>query len=295
MNVRQVTRVVLASGLAALAGCATTGGNQLESSIYDTHRMVKGLDTNIQPSIEKLNQTAVGLDARMSATDESTRRLQAMVEENQVRLDELQRKLDELNRMISIGLGLTTSKSSVAPPSMSSSPSASSPVPTEGVTMAPPPTGVTPVPPESSGVVEPEQTLEPMPAPSMPAGNATSDYEQAITSYRNGNYDVAIRQFDEYMKRYPDNQYCANSQYWKAYSYAKLAKYDDAIREFERMRALYPNDQKIPLAMYNQAAAHSNLGQIAETKALLEKLIAQYPNDAAAKAARDDLAKLQGN
>ena len=60
------------------------------------------------------------------------------------------------------------------------------------------------------------------------------------------------------------------------------------------MRALYPNDQKIPLAMYNQAAAHSNLGQIAETKALLEKLIGQFPNDAAAQAARQDLAKLQG-
>lgn len=302
MNVRQVTQAVFAAGMATvLAGCATTGGSQLESSIYDTHRMVKNLDTNLQPSVAQLNQTAAGMDARLTATDEQTRRLQAMAEENQRRLDELQHKLDELNRMVAIGLGLSSqSRSTVPPPTTPGS--SSSPMSTEGVTMGPSPTAVTPVPPAdiaptppaTASVEEPVESLEPMPSQTLAGGNATSDYEKAITSYRDGNYELAIQQFDEYMKRYPDNQYCANSQYWKAYSYAKLKNYDEAVREFEKMRALYPNDQKIPLAMYNQAAALSNLGKIAECKALLQKLIAEHPNDAAAQAARGDLAKLQG-
>lgn len=297
MNVRQVTRVVLSSGLVALAGCATTGGSQIESSIYDTHRMVKGLDTNLQPSIERLNQTAAGLDARVTSTDEQTRRLQGLVEENQVRLDDLQRKLDEVRQMVARATGSSVSPAPPPPAVSGSGPQEEFSM--RGGTTAPPAAGgVTPLPPEAAppiaSVPEPTGTLDPMPSQALSGGNATADYEKAITAYRNENYREAIQQFDDYMKRYPDNQYCANSQYWKAYSYAKLKEFEPAIREFEKMRALYPNDQKIPLAMYNQAAAHSNLGQIAETKALLQRLIAQYPDDAAAQAARGDLAKLEG-
>ena len=237
MNVRKVTRVVVTASLATLAGCASTGGSQLESSIYDTHRMVKSLDTNLQPSVQKLNETAANLDARVTATDEQTRRLQAMLEESQVRLDEVQRKLDELNRMVAKSLGFSMSQSTTTAPPVTGGTTTTPSVPTEGVIMGAP--TVTPVPPATAEttpvpgtapVAEPEQTLEPMPSESVAAGNATSDYEAAITSYRNGNYEVAIDQFDSYMKRYPDNQYCANSQYWKAYSYAKLKDYDDAVR-----------------------------------------------------------------
>ena len=68
-------------------GCATTtGGSQLENTVYATHQTVRKLDRNLSASVSKLNETAVDLAVRIDETDRQSQGLQSLVEENQVKL-----------------------------------------------------------------------------------------------------------------------------------------------------------------------------------------------------------------
>src|SRR3990170_2635421 len=98
MNSRILKALLLAAGMfPLLAGCATTGGrNQVEDTVYSTYRVVKNLDQNLGASVTKLNETAADLSARVNESDRQVAKLQAMTEENQVKLDRLQAKLDKL-------------------------------------------------------------------------------------------------------------------------------------------------------------------------------------------------------
>ncbi|MBM3289820.1 MAG: hypothetical protein FJY92_06675, partial [Candidatus Hydrogenedentes bacterium] len=73
----------IAIGLAALvlvAGCTTTGGDQMANSVYATHRIVQKIDTDLSARVDKLNQTAADLTAKVDASDQATRQLQSMME-----------------------------------------------------------------------------------------------------------------------------------------------------------------------------------------------------------------------
>jgi tol-pal system protein YbgF len=287
MNVRLATRVVVLSGLAGLVGCAT-GGSQVENSIYDTQRVVRDLQINMQPTLQRLNQSTVELEARLNDADEQTRTLQGLMQENQVRLDEMQRKLDEVQRMVAGDRGISVPRQ---PPPVRE---IGTPGTGEHVIMRPPEPARPPVTPIPEPVEEMDRPpLEPRTG--LSPGNETIEYENARSSYRNENYELAIQQFNEFMRRYPDSQYSANAQYWKAHSHGNLGQYADAVREFSRLRALHPTSSSIPLAMYNEAAALTHLGRIAEAEALLERLVREHPDHAAAATAREDLRKIRGN
>jgi phosphoglycerate-specific signal transduction histidine kinase len=83
-----------------LAGCAT-GGNQIQNTVYSTHRHVANLEQNLQGSVQQLNQTAAGLLARVDANDQALRGVAGRLEENRAKLDTLEQRLDALIRTCS--------------------------------------------------------------------------------------------------------------------------------------------------------------------------------------------------
>jgi len=83
-----------------LAGCAT-GGNQLQNTVYSTHRHVANLEQNLQGSVQQLNQTAAGLLARVDANEQALRSVAGSLEENRAKLETLEQRLDALIRTYS--------------------------------------------------------------------------------------------------------------------------------------------------------------------------------------------------
>ncbi len=279
------------------SGCASAGGgggNQLENTVYATHRLVQNLDKNMGSSVTKLNETTAELLARIESSDRETKQMMSIVQENQGKLETLQRRLDELTATLYRQFNLS-------PPSGVSGPSPTAPPRTVDVN----PGGITVQPPQGTpqAVAQPGETasIETLPAPAgepalvtAPAVNPDEQYQKAQGLYANGDYPGAVQAFDAYLKQFSATKNGGNAQYWKAHSYFKMEEYDKAISEFTVLRTSYPDSVKLPIAMNNQAVAYSRMGETQSAVALFKELIQKFPDDPATLQAQESLRKLQG-
>lgn len=285
---------------AAMAGCATTGfaggKDQMESTIYDIHRRVVKLDTNLDSTIQQLT----ALVERVNQSDENARRMVSVAEENQAKLDQLQKDVNDLKSQAYRHWGLSAGSPGVRP--------------SAGVEIVPPAAGATAVPVTATppaGAIQGSEPLDspPMtlqtpgaapaaPAPAPAASASTEDpqvhYQRAQKDYSAGDFQKAKSEFDEHLRLWPGSETASNALFWKAKCNLKLNDYRGAISDFEQLRREYSSSTKVPFAMHNQAVAHSNLGETAQAQKLLEEVIANYPASPAAEQAKLDLAKLKG-
>lgn len=298
-----------------VSGCAT-GGSQTQATITDIHRRVTNLDKEMDTTITKLNETTAELSARVEQTDQETRSLRSMTEENQVRLESIERSLNELKTQAYRVWNLTSAPGGALPvpsqvpggaqveiigPEWSNPPSEPSMTSMAAPPIQPPPAppAMTPTiaaPPAATPVpVTPAPAPQPVPvAPAPSAGDPQVAYQNAQRSFANEDYEAALRSFDDFLRQYSDSDLRANAQFWKAKCCLNLNRYQEAIGEFERLRTEYPGSTKVPFAMHNQAVAHSRLGQTDQAVRLLEEVISNYPTTPAADQARLDLKKLRG-
>ena len=271
-----------------LAGCVTAANDPVADSVYTTHRIVRNIERDLAPRVSQLNETSADLLARVEESDTQVRRLQTVVEENQVKLDSLQARLDEIAQVLYRYLN-------VAPPSGSFvSPSIAGGVDVVGEPEILPPGDLT----------EPSATLTPStpsgPAPSPPpvvppvaTSNAVADYNEALRSLNSTDYEKALEQFGRFVEQYPNNDYTHRAQFWKGECHFRLKQYNQAITEYERLRADFPHSPKCPTSMYQQAVAHSRLEQRDKMVTLLTELVEKYPaDDPAVERARTALSKM---
>lgn len=308
MTYRTQVATLTAAGLllaAMVTGCATSGGNQFQNTVYDIHRRVVNLDKNLEGSVNKLNETTAQLTARVDASDQRTLEISSMLEENQRKLAGLERKLDSLTSRLYQRLGLSQSirpggAAPIAPtpeliigegdvqivsPLPRTPPRGSETQPT------PEPQEMEPMPPVSE--VTPETPLETL----TPTASSTpeEDYHEAQRSYARNDFETAMGQFDAFLQRYPNAEDCPNAQFWKAKCLQAMEKYDEAIPEFEKLPSKYPTSRKVPYAMHQQAVCHARLGQTQRATELLKDIVKNYPMTPPAEQAKSDLQKLQGN
>jgi len=274
-----------------LAGCGTTSGggrNQMESTVYDTHRRVVKLDSSLGDTLTKLNETTAELIQRVNESDETSRRLVGLVEENQVKIDRLQKDMTDLKTAVFRQYNLTMPGSGA---SMSAPPSADT-----GVTILPPPSG------DADMAVMDEVSTAPAaaapvdtaaPAAATPSGNADEHYKAAQRDYANEKFTEALAAFNEHLAMWPSGETTANALFWKGKCHLKLGQYNEAIADFDSLAKQHASSTKVPFALHNQAVAYSNLGKTAEAEQLLSQVITNYPVSPAAEQARMDLEKLK--
>ena len=70
-------------------------------------------------------------------------------------------------------------------------------------------------------------------------------YNQALSSYRAGNYDESILQFQSFALSNPKESLKDNAAYWIGSNYVKLEMYDDAVTQFETVINSYPRGNKV--------------------------------------------------
>lgn len=293
-------RIPLLSALVlVIAGCATTG-SEMDSAVYQTHRIVRKLDNDLGTTVNQLNETAADLSARVDESDVRMRQLQGLAEENQRKLDNLQRDLAQMANTLYRHLGLT---------------------PQAPIRETPPPANVMP------GTVRIEQEQSSVPsadaepelsdvlsasnesAPPQETAEATPEeirspvavYEEAVKKFKEDkDYQGALEQFDEYLQRFPGTVSTPYAQYWKAECYFRLglqdnnnAELEKAIEEYETYRQQYGDTKYVPYALHNQAGAHLRLNQKEEAIKLLRELVERYPQTEAGQRASQKLAELQ--
>ncbi len=301
--IRTVAVTGAAVMLALATGCAT-GGNQMQTTIYDMHKRIVKLDKDLGDSITKLNETAATLSVRVDEMDQQTRQLNSMMEDNQKRLDEIGRDLSKFKADMYRHLGVTAPGTG---PMLAPGQNVTTGVPTIEQPGRTPAGGVVqgqniltdsaanPVP-GSQPVDEVAAAAAPAAGAAAPAaGDPKAVYAQAQRTYANNDFPNAMQQFDAFLKQYPNNADMApNALFWKAKCLLNMEKYQDSITAFEDLRTKFPNNSKVPFAMHNQAVAYSRLGKNDEAKRLMQAVVDQFPMSPVAEQAKSDLQRLSG-
>jgi tol-pal system protein YbgF len=146
---------------------------------------------------------------------------------------------------------------------------------------------------ETGSASPPPASAAPGPAPAPPAqGPAPLPrelYSQAYADYTRGNYDLAIQEFQEYLRAYPETEYSDNAQYWIGECYYGKQRFREAIEAWDTLFRVYPSSDKLPDAHFKKAVALERIGR--RPQALIEyRYVAEhYPNSEAGRRAREKL------
>jgi len=177
-----------------------------------------------------------------------------------------------------------------------------------GGTGAPPAAGSKPTTPASAA---PGQDAGPInaaapvvPPPAAPGNSGTGGAEQAgeAEAYRAAyalvqgrQFAQAIPAFQQFLQKYPDGAYAANSHYWLGELYLVKEPPDlEASRQsFALLLSQYPDNSKAPDALYKLGKVQFLKGNREKAREYLDLVITQYQgtNDAVVKLAKDFIAQ----
>ena len=125
-------------------------------------------------------------------------------------------------------------------------------------------------------------------APPAPASSSTSRgvpasageyYQPAFSDYTAGAYDMAIKGFEEVIKRFPDSPQAANAQFFIGGSYFYLRKYNEAIVAYNALIS-DPRFKANPLtaeALFRQGDCYEQLNQRAKAIERYQLARKDYP------------------
>ncbi len=270
-----------------LAGCVTAGDfvglrndvNQLKRDFYEQKREIAGLRADLDNLEGKTSQAA------NRETLEAMRNSQAMLYDQMTVLDRdvqlLQGKIDEHKYAVDKALGERDAETEMLKARIEE-------VSGEVKRLA-------------ARVKKLEEKLRAGEA-APPAGKAVQKkapvteegvYQQALETFRQGKYGAARKEFEGFLKAYPDSDLADNARFWIAESYYKEGVYEDAILAYETLIKKYPKSDKVPGAMLKQAFAFLELGDRNTTKVILTTLIERFPKSKEAGLARKKLKALE--
>jgi tol-pal system protein YbgF len=126
-----------------------------------------------------------------------------------------------------------------------------------------------------------------------PALEKETAYVTAYNLFKNGKYDRARADFQNFLKKYPDHQYADSAQFWIAECYFSEEKYDKAILEYDKVVKNYPEGNKTSQALLKQGLAFKLLGDKTSARLLFQQVIKDYPNTSQARTAGAYLLELK--
>ena len=131
------------------------------------------------------------------------------------------------------------------------------------------------------------------PAPGQPqAAPADVLYNNALRDYNAGKNDLAMQEFSDYLKSYPNTDLAGNAQFYVAEMAYRKGNYQEAIKGYDQVIQLYPGGNKAAAAQLKKGFALLEVGRRNDGVKELEALITRYPRTLEAQQARDRLRKL---
>jgi tol-pal system protein YbgF len=117
-------------------------------------------------------------------------------------------------------------------------------------------------------------------------------YNNALRDYTSGKYDLAVQEFQDYVKFYPNTDLAGNSYFYLADMEYKQGNYQQAAKDYDEVLQNFPTGNKAPAAQLKKGFALLELGQKDEGVSELRHLIQRYPRSNEALQARERLKKL---
>lgn len=114
-------------------------------------------------------------------------------------------------------------------------------------------------------------------------------YMAAFKKLRKGDYNGAIKGFESFVKKYPDNSYSDNAWYWLGQARYVQGKLSGAIDALQVVTSEYPKSNKMPSTLFRLGVIRSAQGQTDKARAAFEHVINDYPDSESAGMARSRL------
>ena len=118
-------------------------------------------------------------------------------------------------------------------------------------------------------------------------------YAAAYDLFREGSYDKARSQFQDFLKNFPNTEYSDNAQFWIGECYYFEGNYEQAILEYDKVTKNYPKGDKVAPALLKQGLAFISMGDQVSGRLVLQQVIKNYPNTSQARVARSKLLELK--
>jgi tol-pal system protein YbgF len=129
------------------------------------------------------------------------------------------------------------------------------------------------------------QAIAQAPAPEVLYNNALRDYNGAKN-------DLAIQEFNDYIKFYPNTDLAGNAYFYLAEIQFKAGDYQKAVANYDLVVQNFPSGNKAAAAQLKKGYALLELGKEDEGTQELKHVIQRYPRTNEATQARERLRKL---
>jgi tol-pal system protein YbgF len=163
---------------------------------------------------------------------------------------------------------------------------------------SPPPSDApaTPESPAPAPATRPVIPAQPgvLPQPELPPDDAQDRlYKRALQEYQDGNHEVAIVLFKQFLRQYPQAPLTGHAQYWIGESLYAQKQYEAAIVAFDEVVQKHPDDAKVPAAILKQGFAFSALKDTRNARFFLQQVQKKYPDSPEAQQATEKLQQLK--
>jgi len=117
-------------------------------------------------------------------------------------------------------------------------------------------------------------------------------YQNANRDRLGGKTDLALQEYQEYVKLYGDGPLAPAAEYWVGDLYFGQGDYDDALKAFDQVLERYPANNKTPDALLMKGKTLVKLDKRNAGASEFRELIKRYPGSDAAVKARAQLKQM---
>lgn len=260
---RLLPTLALGGALLPLGGCVSTQDlESIQGQLADIQRQVLQLQMQA-PSKNEVENLSSQVSAQNESLLQSEAEMQLRIEQLSAQLEQLEAKLEDTNyRLANLSQQIAATNQELK-------------------SFRNLPRFAEPALPEGSAPIE-----------GQAVGSPQSLYDAAYGDYVRGSYELAIRQFQEYLRRFPDTEFADNAAYWIGECYYRQNRFRQAITEFDKVLDRFPDSDKVPSALLKKGYAYLELGERAQGEVQLRYVIREYPGSDEASLARQRLQEI---
>jgi tol-pal system protein YbgF len=117
-------------------------------------------------------------------------------------------------------------------------------------------------------------------------------YNNALRDFNAGKNDLATQEFSDYIKFYPNTDLAGNSYFYLADMEYRQGNFQQAVKNYDQVIQNFPTGNKAPAAQLKKGFALLELGQAEDGVAELRHVIQRYPRSSEALQAKERLRKM---
>lgn len=117
-------------------------------------------------------------------------------------------------------------------------------------------------------------------------------YNNALRDYQSGKNDIAVQEFSDYIKFYPNTDLAGNSYFYLADIAYRQGNFEQAAKNYDQVLQNFPTGNKASAAELKKGLALLELGRKDDGIAALRHVVQRYPKSNEALQARERLQKL---